>query len=115
MEPPEPAVVAVNQQSIQSMRHQQNTMCFPQALRDTIPTTPGCWGRALALSSITGDSRNSPFYGRQVVIQLEVCETGKLTGVFDVVAHLNLEAARALAKTLTDLVEQAEKRPVTFP
>ena len=90
-------------------------MLFPQSLRDTIPTTPGCWGRALELASIDGDCCHSAFYGRQTRLKFVVRETGKLTGVFEVHAQLNLEAARALAKTLTELVEPAEKMPQTFP
>ncbi|HEY2019508.1 MAG TPA: hypothetical protein VGH38_38640 [Bryobacteraceae bacterium] len=109
MEPPEFAVVPVNQQ-LRAKRFRQNTMNFPQALRDAIPTTPGCWGRALVLASIDGDCGTSAFYGRKVRLKFQVKETGKLTGVFEVQAHLNLEAARALAKTLTDLVEQAERQ-----
>jgi len=48
-------------------------------------------------------------------LKFVVRETGKLTGVFEVHAQLNLEAAKALAKTLTDLVEQAERMPQTLP
>ena len=114
MEPSEEAVIPVSQ-GLQPKWSRHNTMLFPQALRDTIPTTPGCWGRALELASIDGDCCNSAFYGRQVRLKFVVQETGKLTGVFDVHAQLNLEAARALAKTLTDLVEQAERMPQTFP
>ena len=114
MEPTEGAVIPVSRELRQKWsRH--NIMSFPQALRDAIPDMPGYWGRALELASIDGACCNSAFYGRQVRLRFVVQETGKLTGVFEVHAHLNLEAARALAKTLTDLVEQAERMPQTFP
>ena len=90
-------------------------MLFPQSLRETIPTTPGCWGRALELASVDGDCCNSAFYGQQTRLKFVVRETGKLTGVFEVHAQLNLEAARALAKTLIDLIERAERMPQTRP
>jgi hypothetical protein len=114
MEPSQGAVIPVSRK-LRPKWSRRNTMLFPQALRDTIPTTPGCWGRALELASIDGDCCNSAFYGRQTRLKFVVRETGKLTGVFEVHAQLNLEAARALAKTLTDLVEQADKMPPTFP
>jgi len=91
-----------------------NTMLFPQALREAIPATSGCWGRALELESVNGDCCNSAIYGRRTRLKFVVRETGKLTGVFEVHAQLSLEAARELAKTLTDLVEQAERAPQTF-
>ncbi len=34
-------------------------------------------------------------------VKLRVCETGKLTGVFDVLVDLNPEAAQRLAEVLT--------------
>jgi hypothetical protein len=114
MAPPERAVIPVSQ-GLRPKRPRYNTMSFPQALRDAIPTMPRCWGRSLELASIDGDCCNSAFYGRQVRLKFQVRETGKLKGVFEVQAQLNLEAARALAKTLTDLVEQAERMPQTFP
>ncbi|SPF56632.1 conserved hypothetical protein [Candidatus Sulfopaludibacter sp. SbA4] len=114
MDPSKGAVIPVSQ-GLQPKWSRSNTMIFPQALREAIPTTPGCWGRALELASIDGDCCNSAFYGRQTRLKFVVRETGKLTGVFEVHAQLNLEAARALAKTLSDLVEQAERMPQTLP
>src|ERR1051325_5242512 len=105
MKPSESAVIPVNRE-LRPKGFRQNTMAFPQDLRGAIPTMPGCWGRALALASIDGDCCNSLIYGKQVRIRFQVEETGKLTGKFDVQTFLNLDAARALAKTLTDLVEQ---------
>jgi hypothetical protein len=90
-------------------------MSFPQALRAAIPTMQRCWGRCLELASVDGNCGNSAFAGRQVRLRFQVRETGKLKRVFEVRAQLNLEAARALARTLSDLVEQAERMPQTFP
>jgi acyl-CoA thioesterase FadM len=114
MKPSESALIPVNQQ-LRPKGFRQNTMAFPQDLREAIPTMRGCWGRALALASIDGDCRNSALFGQQVRIRFQVEETGKLSGKFDVQAYLNLDAARALAKTLTDLVEQAERMPQSVP
>ena len=114
MKPPEGVVIPANRQ-VRRKGFRQNTMNFPQGLRDAIPTTPGCWGRALALESIDGDCANSALYGKKVRLRFLVAETGKLTGRFDVQAHLNLDAARELARSLTELVERVEKMPVSFP
>lgn len=114
MKPPEGAVIPVSQ-ALRRKRSQRNLMNFPQALRDAIPTMPRCWGRSLELASIDGDCCNSTLYGRQVRLKFQVRETGKLKGEFEVQAQLNIEAARALAKTLTNLADQAERTPQTFP
>ena len=83
-----------------------NAMHFPQALRDAIPgpDLPGC-DRLLILSSIAGSWSHSIVHGRRVQLNLRVEESGKLTGVFDVKVHLNVDAARALADTLEKLIE----------
>lgn len=92
--------------------HPQNTMGFPRELRDAIPTLSRCWGRALLLSSITGRGVNDPlFCGKRVRVKFQVEETGKLTGKFDVWMDLDPEAARALALTLNQLADEAEKAP----
>jgi hypothetical protein len=114
MKTPAGAVVPANRQP-RRKGFRQNTMNFPQGLRDAIPTTPGCWGRSLALESIDGDCVNSALFGKQVRLRFLARETGKLTGKFDVQAHLNLDAARELARSLTELVERAEKMPISFP
>jgi hypothetical protein len=88
-----------------------NMMSFPQALRDAIPTLERCWGRCLVLGSITGRALNSRLLGKRVQIKLQVEESGKLTGKFDVWMDLDLEAARALAHTLSQLAAEAEKAP----
>lgn len=89
--------------------HPVNTMNFPQALRDAIPTLGRCWGRCLMLSSITGRALNSRFWGRRVRISFRVEESGKLTGKFDVWMDVDPEAARGLARTLNQLADEAEK------
>jgi hypothetical protein len=89
-----------------------NTMNFPQALRDAIPTLARCWGRSLALTSITGLALNDPlFWGKRVRIKFQVEESGKLTGKFDVWMDVDPEAARGLARTLMQLADEAEKGP----
>jgi len=89
-----------------------NTMNFPQALRDAIPTLGRCWGRCLVLSAITGRGLNDPlFWGKRVRIKFQVEESGKLTGKFDVWMDVDPEAARALARTLNRLADEAEMAP----
>jgi hypothetical protein len=87
-----------------------NTMTFPQELRDAIPVMQPCWGRILQLSSIDGDCQHN-LRGRRVGLKFLVEETGKLSGVFPVYADLDVEAARTLAATLLNLVEQVEQLP----
>lgn len=90
-----------------------NKMIFPQALRDAIPgpELPGC-DRALVLAAIDGANLDTPA-GPFVRLNFRLEETGKLTGVFDVHADLNLDAARALASTLQQLIDRGS--PVTPP
>lgn len=86
---------------------QLNTMNFPQALRDAIPTLARCWGRCLVLTSITGRALNDPLWGKRVRIKFQVEESGKLTGKFDVWMDVDPEAARGLARTLNQLADEA--------
>jgi len=88
-----------------------NTMNFPQALRDAIPSLERCWGRCLLLASITGRAAHDALWGRRVRVKFQVEETGKLNGKFDVWMDIDPEAARALARTLNRLAEEAEKAP----
>ena len=88
-----------------------NTMNFPHALRDAIPTLARCWGRCLVLASITGRALNNPIWGKRVRIKFQVEESGKLTGKFDVWMDVDPEAARGLARTLNQLADEAEKAP----
>ena len=92
--------------------HPMNTMNFPQALRDAIPTLARCWGRCLVLTSITGRALNDPlFWGKRVRVKFQVEETGKLDGKFDVWMDVDPGAARGLARTLNQLADEAEKAP----
>ena len=90
-----------------------NTMNFPQALRDAIPTLERCWGRCLVLRSITGRAVHSILFGRRVRVKFQVEESGKLTGKFDVWMDVEPAAARELARTLNQLADEAEKTPPT--
>lgn len=104
--------VSIPNAQIQAGRHQlrANTMSFPQELRDAIPEIHPCWGRCLVLSSIDGDCQHN-LRGRRVGLKFLVEETGKLSGAFPVYADLDVEAARTLAATLLNLVEQVEQLP----
>jgi hypothetical protein len=88
-----------------------NYIYFPQRLRDAIPgpELPGC-ARCLNLTSIDGDSSSDSFFGQTVRLKLLAEESGKLTGAFEIGVHLQVEAARALARTLLDLVERVETK-----
>ena len=89
----------------------QNTMNFPRALRDAIPTLERCWGRSLKLSAITGKAVNHVLFGPRARVKFQVEETGKLNGKFDVWMDIDPAAARGLARTLERLAEEAEKAP----
>jgi hypothetical protein len=90
-------------------------MRFPHELRNAIPgdDLPGC-DRSLILSSIDGAVSHSVQFGGfdmgpRVQLNFRVEESGKLTGVFDVSVSLQVDAARALAATLEELVARLEK------
>ncbi len=85
----------------------RNTMAFPRELRDAIPDLHA--GRVLELDSINGQASSGFPFGPPVQLKLVVKETGKLTGQFVVVMGLQVDAARKLASTLTQLADRAEK------
>ena len=87
-----------------------NRIYFPQTLRDAIPgpELPGC-ARCLILSSIDGASSNDDIFGRLIRLKFLAEESGKLKGVFEIGVELQLDAARALAATLRELVERLDK------
>ena len=85
----------------------RNTMAFPRGLRDAIPDLHT--GRVLELDSINGHASHLTLFGPQVDLKLLVKETGKLHGEFVVRMGLQVEAARRLAATLTELAERAER------
>ena len=82
-----------------------NTITFPRELRDAIPDLPTCVGRVLALTAMDGGLIPSRFGSERVRLRLAVEETGKLTGEFAILVDLCPEAARALARTLTQLAD----------
>jgi hypothetical protein len=98
-------------QTLRQRWNPQNTMNFPQALRDAIPTLARCWGRCLALTAVTGRASNDPIWGKRVRVKFQVEESGKLTGKFDVWMDIDPEAARGLARTLNQLADEVEKAP----
>jgi len=87
-----------------------NAMYFPQGLRDAIPDWENS-ARMLTLTNIDGNCSHSQLRGRRVELNFHVEETGKLHGAFNVYADLEIEAARALARTLDELVKRAETLP----
>jgi hypothetical protein len=93
-------------------RYHPNWMLFPQSLREAIPNWPNS-ARTLNLTAIDGDSSNTVEFGQTVKLDFRLEESGKLAGVFTVSAGFDLDAARALAVSLKDLIEQAEQTPPT--
>ena len=63
----------------------------------------------MELDSINGHTSNTPLYGPLVELKLVVKETGKLSGEFVVRMGLQVDAARKLAVTLTQLADQADQ------
>ena len=94
-------------------RFSRNTMSFPRELREAIPDLPTCVGRVLELDAISSEATNRALFGPHVHLKFVVKETGKLKGEFTVGVSLQVESARALAATLTQLADQAEKMDVT--
>jgi hypothetical protein len=90
-----------------------NHIYFPQRLRDAIPgpELPGC-ARCLNLTSIEAGYSSDTFFGQRVRLKFLAEESGKLTGTFEIGADLQVDAARALAQTLLDLVERIEEDAV---
>jgi hypothetical protein len=87
-----------------------NSMYFPRALRDAIPDWENS-ARMLTLTNIDGNCSHSQVRGKRVELNFHVEETGKLSGAFHVYADLEIDAARALAATLDELVKRAENLP----
>jgi hypothetical protein len=91
-------------------RQPPDWVTFPRQLRDAIPDWDMSGGRVLQLESADAGASDNPWTGRRVAVKLRVCETGKLTGVFDVWVDLNISAAKALAELIQSAAEQAEKQ-----
>ena len=87
-----------------------NYIYLPQTLREAIPgpELPGC-ARCLNLTSINGDAASDRLFGSRVRLKLQAEESGKLKGTFEIGMELQVDAARALAGTLLDLVRRMEK------
>jgi hypothetical protein len=83
----------------------RNTMAFPRELRQAIPDLHA--GRVLELAAINGQASKTPFSGPLVELKLLVKETGKLKGEYVIRIGLQVDAARKLAATLTELADQA--------
>jgi hypothetical protein len=88
-----------------------NNVTFPRELRDAIPDHHPSAGRCLKLDSVDAQAAHTVAWGRRVQIKLRVCETGKLSGQFDVWVDVQIDAAKALIKLIQGAVEQAEKIP----
>ena len=88
-----------------------NNVTFPRELRDAIPDHRPSAGRCLKLDSVDAQAAHTVERGRRVQIKLRVCETGKLSGQFDVWVDVQIDAAKALIEPIQGAVEQAEKIP----
>ncbi|HZL56269.1 MAG TPA: hypothetical protein VFC21_04275 [Bryobacteraceae bacterium] len=86
-----------------------NNMIFPPELRDAIPSHRPTAGRCLKLESVDAQAAHTVEWGRRVQVKLRVCETGKLSGSFDVWVDMQLDAARALAGLINGAAGHAEK------
>jgi len=86
-----------------------NWITFPGELRDAIPDFKPCMGRVLQLENANVAAGDSAWTGHRVAISLTVCETGKLTGVFEVGVSLNIDAARTLGELLISAADEAAK------
>ena len=92
-------------------RNWPNTMNFPQALRDAIPSLPQYWGRSLILASVDGRCGKVRGFGKRVRLKFRVEESGKLSGKFDVWIDMDAEAARGMATLLGKLMDEGEEPP----
>ena len=92
----------------------RNYMTFPRELRNAIPDLPTYVGRALELSSTHGNASNTRLFGPCVHLKLGLRETGKLKGRYTVRMDLDPEAARALAASMLELADRAEKLPESW-
>jgi len=88
-----------------------NNVTFPRELRDAIPDHRPSAGRCLKLDSVDAQAAHTVEWGRRVQIKLRVCETGKLSGQYDVWVDVQIDAAKALIELIQGAVEQAEKIP----
>ena len=106
----ERGLAVLNQLRTSGKWFKSNVMHFPTELRKAIPDWANS-ARLLRLTKVDGDCSHSVEFGRQVHVNFRVEETGKLTGAFDVIAHLDVEAAKGLAATLDELIKRVERLP----
>ena len=90
-------------------RSQPNWVTFPRELRELRLGFTPCLGRVLQLENADVGAMDSEWTGRRVAIRLTVCETASLSGTFDVVVSLNIDAARALGDVLHSAATKAAK------
>ncbi len=84
-----------------------NWITFPRELREAIPDFEPCVGRVLQLESVDIAPADTAWTGHRVSVKLTVCETGKLTGSFDIGISLDPHAALSLADLLKNAAERA--------
>jgi hypothetical protein len=84
-----------------------NWITFPRELRDAIPNHEPSVGRVLQLESADVTATDTVWTGHRVAVKLTVCETGKLTGSFDIAISLDPHAALSLADLLRNAAERA--------
>ena len=84
-----------------------NWITFPRELRDAIPDFEPSLGRVLQVESGDVAATDTVWTGRRVAVKLTVCETGKLTGTFDIGISLDPHAALSLADLLKNAAERA--------
>jgi hypothetical protein len=97
--------------AIQKRVPRANAISFPRKLRDAIPDQELSAGRCLAFESAAARGRHTEYWGRVVHVSLRVGETGRLSGVFDILADLDVEAAEGLANLIHAACEEARKAP----
>src|SRR5262249_53370180 len=85
-----------------------STMMFPKELRGAIPELPTCSGRVLVLDAMHAEPVMPPWPGPRIHLRLLVKETGKLSGKLPLLMDLEPEAARTLAKTLSELADRVK-------
>jgi hypothetical protein len=110
MDPKDRSPAVPNKPQRKAVWRPGNAMYFPKGLRDAIPDWENS-ARMLRLTNVDGNCSHTALRGRRVELSFHVEETGKLKGAFNVLADLEIEAARVLAATLEELVKRAEGLP----
>jgi hypothetical protein len=97
--------------AIQKRVPRANIVTFPRKLGDAIPDQELSAGRCLAFESADARGRHTEYWGRVVHVSLRVRETGRLTSVFDILAHVDIDGAEDLANLILAACEEARKAP----